>query len=284
MQTNVSVLLSCILAVAWANPPSAEKKRPGQTWAWLVLEALQWCVGWLHALNQVLPWCLLWYAANSLRELCSAVVTIHQAPAGNSRPQWMSTTSTETQRYALAMALMLWRAEKLESLLQRMKRSTKALKTSGFKLCFTKALASPKLWIWSPFWAISRRVALVAISTFGCIPFVRTAFPAVALDEFLNVVVAQAQDVVNRKVVTLPLVFSIGVAPLLDLIYFFPGALQVVLLGCDGYARYEVPTPMAYALIASTVAWTGHNCNLVHTTLCVDVPDALRQWWAAWRG
>mmetsp|Transcript_26625 Transcript_26625/g.48796 ORF Transcript_26625/g.48796 Transcript_26625/m.48796 type:complete len:285 (-) Transcript_26625:110-964(-) len=283
MYTNVSVLLSCILAAAWANPPPTEKKRQGPTWIWVVVEAFHWIIGWLHALNQVFPWLLLWYAASSLRELCGATVTFNQVVANSSRPLWMSTEATERQRYAVTMALMLWRAEKLESLLQRMKRSTKALKTHGLRTCVAKALSSPKLWIWSPFWAMFRRVALLAISTFGCVPFVRTAFPAVALDEFLSAVVAQVQDLVNKWIVTLPLVFSIGVAPLLDLIYFFPGAIQIILLGCNGYMRYDVPPAMATALVVSTVAWTGHNCNLVHTTLCIDVPDALRQWWAAWR-
>mmetsp|Transcript_52 Transcript_52/g.64 ORF Transcript_52/g.64 Transcript_52/m.64 type:complete len:285 (+) Transcript_52:170-1024(+) len=283
MNTDLSLILSCLLAVAWANPPRGSEPKLGHAWQNVALEALRWLSGWLHALNEVLPLILLWCASSSLSALLSAALTFEQVATPPPIPPWMSEDVSYWRRLAVAMALTLWRAEKLESLLQRLKRSTKAVKTLGLRVCLKKAVVNPKAWVWSPFWAVSRRVALVLISTCGCIPFLRTAFPAVALDEFLTAAVAQAQDFVNKRLVSLPLVFSIVIAPLIDLIYFIPGALQVVLLGFHGYATYEIAPVMMYMLIGSTIAWTGHNLNCIHTTLCLDVPDQFRQWWAAWR-
>merc|ERR1712125_250091 len=84
-----------------------------------------------------------------------------------------------------------------------------------------------------------RRAAVVAVTSFGCIPFLRTAFPAVVLDEFLNFTIAKVQQLIDQKVMTLPALMDMVVMPLAGLIHFIPAVIHIVILALCDYPTYE---------------------------------------------
>lgn len=225
-------------------------------------------------------------AASPLAALVAACSLGLTAPAaeGTSSDEWLGPGPLGLwRRWALLAAITLWRAEKLESLFQRMQRSVSAVRALGPLTSLQRALADPGTWLWPPFWGIVRRVALVAIASFGCVPFVLVALPSVVLDEGLWWALAWFQDLWCRKVCALPDAVVLLVLPLADLVHFIPVLVRVFLLAIFEYPGYEASAVSPLLLTVCALAWTAHNCHTVYTTLCVDLPDTARSLYAAAR-
>lgn len=69
------------------------------------------------------------------------------------------------QSLATEAALCIWRAEKVEVLLQRLQRSAKIVESDGIGSSLKKSFAEPFSWFWPGFWGSARRFALIAVST-----------------------------------------------------------------------------------------------------------------------
>jgi len=186
-------------------------------------------------------------------------------------------------RLFLVVSLTVWRAEKLESLLQRLQRSVKVAQKDGLGSCMQSFIKDPMGYGWPVFWAVTRRVSLVVVGTCGCTPFLQTAYPAVVLDELLWWVVANFQNFWDRQVpqYPLPIFANIIVMPIVDLLHFIPVLVKVIVLGATAYPWYEDGGTAPGLLVMSTIAWTGHNCHMLKTTALDDLPESCRAWWQA---
>lgn len=287
---NTSVVASAALGAAWTWVAANDHESAGSDWSaksvgkWLVWRAAKE----LHSYNQVLPAVLTVYAASRPSDAISAACSLGISDLFEETPpnrNWLGQDELSSRQYlALMLALTIWRAEKMESLLQRIQRSAGEIKKNSASHIFTSSCKDPGTWVWPPVWGIARRLALISIASFGCVPFVLTAFPSVVLDECLWWALAKVQDLWSRKVCSFPAVFDFILFPLLDLIHFVPVFTNVLLLGLVSYAEYSPPGIPAYLLIVCAFAWTAHNVHTIYTTLCVDLPDSARQLWAARNG
>jgi len=283
---DVSVLASAVLATAWIRGASrqsardAESSAPGTTS--LTPQEVAWAlIMGVRSLNQVLPVAFVMLAAASpvavILSACSFGLPDEKATG------WLGDDPDigALRRWAIMAALAVWRAEKLESLLQRIQRSAGVIAVTGFGQCLKSGLADPGIWFWPGFWGSVRRFALVAIASFGHAPFVRIALPAVVLDEFLWWALSKTQDLWTRKVCSLPTAVDLLVLPILDLLHFLPVVTKVFLLGIMEYPAYDSPGAYPLTLVVCALAWTAHNCHTLHSTVFVDLPEIARQLWAA---
>jgi hypothetical protein len=278
---DLSVLLSGLMAAAWFFAEDAEKEYGGATPAILqnpVLRFANLAKDW----RQVLPTLFLLAAASSflspLGTLCSlSQFDYSEAPEDGG---WLGIQELSAmRRSALLVSLALWRADKLEDLGRRMQRSVRVIQSDGFATALQQSISDPYGYLWPALWGSGRRVALVAIASFGCVPFIRTAFPAVVLDEFLNFAVAKVQRLIDQKVVSLPAAVDLVMVPLADLVHFIPVIVHISLLGICEYPSYERGGLLAFCAFA----WTMHNCHLVYSTLS-EVPVNLQIIWAGQGG
>lgn len=292
---DLSVLVSAALAVTWIFGQSRENTQDKEgasaipkTPADIAIR----CALWVHGVNQLLPAVLLAASAVSPLLLLRAAVTIdfgglfgeETSSAKLEAPDWLGHDAGFLKHLFLAASLAVWRAEKLESLLQRMQRSVNEVKRTGAASIMSGFVKDPIGYGWPVFWGITRRVALVVVGSCGCIPFLQTAFPAVVLDECLWWVVANAQNLWDRKVCSIPAAVNILVMPLVDLLHFIPVLMKVFFLGLTAYPYYDGASVAPGLLVACAFAWTAHNCHMLYTTLFLDLPDSARALWAARQG
>lgn len=288
VDTNLSILASAMLALAWTTGPvrgsaalAAEKEFPGPPvgripdWAWTFLMSM-------HKFKQVLPIVFACCAATSFSSMLCAGCSLGFAALEDGAPGWLGDVELSLiRRWALLAALAVWRAVKLEELLQRMQRSVGVVKVTGFAPAFHNAIHDPVGWIWSPVWGISRRLALVVLTSLGCGPFVSVALPAVALDEFLSWALAQLQHLMGKTGYDAPAVVTLIVFPIIDMAHFIPAISRVLLLGIFDYPEYNTTWNCQVLLVASALASTVHSCHAVYSTVCVEIPDMARQLYAS---
>lgn len=223
----------------------------------------------------MLPTLFLLAAASSIPAAFSSLCSFDYSEAPEDGG-WLGIEELSSgRRLALLVSLTLWRADKLEDLCRRMQRSVKVVQSDGLASALQQSVTDPYGYLWPALWGSGRRAALVAVASFGCVPFLRTAFPAVILDEFLNFAVAKVQRFIDQKVVSLPPALDLVVVPLADLVHFAPGMIHIVLLALCEYPAYE----RGGLLALCALTWTAHNCHLVYCTLN-DVPTNLQIVWA----
>mmetsp|Transcript_64091 Transcript_64091/g.177161 ORF Transcript_64091/g.177161 Transcript_64091/m.177161 type:complete len:174 (-) Transcript_64091:71-592(-) len=160
---------------------------------------------------------------------------------------------------------MIWLAEQLENMLQRMQRCMRSLRSGGGRT-LRLTLNDPMGWIWTPSWAIARRVALLIAPTLGVAPFLHTLFPAVVMDNFLGWVQTSVENLLSRKGLGLPMSVSTLVVPLLDTLHFLPVLTRVVVLALVEYPRLDAPVSRQAMLSVSSLVWTGHNVHTLYDT------------------
>jgi len=269
LDTNLSILFSAVLAVAWSKCSTGPAEE--------VPKAISKFVMAIRSANQVLPAILVFVAASSWSSVLTAALTFGLMDSGS----WLGSGDLCLwRRWALLTAVAIWRAEKFESLLQRMQRSVGVLQQTGFSEVLRKAGQDGTGWVWAPVWAIARRVALITVSSFGCTPFVSKVLPAVVMDEFLWWALAQFQGMLGKAGISTHAVFDTIVFPLLDVAHFLPVLIRVFLLGAIDYQTFRT-TPFCQAVLAmSAFCWTGHNCHSLYSTLFQDLPESARQLWA----
>jgi len=286
MLTDMSVVLSGALAVAWISGATRKPSEVGEPFngadaAWGV-------VMFLETYKQLLPTILVICAATNKVGLLSVALSLDVDGSGEppaiGTPVWLGGEDQgDLRRFCLALSLFVWRAEKLESLMQRMQRAAGHVKADGVGPLLSQMTHDPFAAIWPVTWGLTRRIALVAISSFGYIPFVQTVYPTVLLDEALWWTFAKVNDIWSRRVCCLPPVFDLVILPIVDLLHLLPVVVKVFLLGILAYPVYDAPAGSSLFLVFCAIAWTGHNCHVVYNTLFVDIPESTKQLWAAWR-
>jgi len=275
---NVSVLASALLAAAWVKgdalgaeggkAPDPRGCAPLPPWAWQLLMRLS-------DFKQVLPGVLTAFGAASVLGLLSTAVTlgIPWAEEASDEDSWLGAGASELgleRRWALLLALAFWRAEKMESLLQRTQRACMHAKVVGLGPGIRNGLADPIGWLWPAFWGISRRLALVVVSSFGCSSFLLVVFPAVVFDEFSWWAVAEAQNWWLRRGNTLSPVVDIS-CQVLDQLHFVPVITRVFFL-----AVWEYPEVDALLTVCALM-WTGHNCHTIYNAFVNELPASARK-------
>lgn len=231
----------------------------------------------LSDIKQVVPAIGAFLAADSTVALLSTALTLG-VPSGQDEPQqhdsWLGDDAEDLafgRRWALLLALAFWRAEQMQSLLERTKRACANTKSVGFGRAIGNALANPIGWSWPGFWGIARRVALVAVSSCGCSAFMLTVFPAVALDGFLWWVLAEAQNKYSKRGgKAVPPAVDM-VCQIIDRLHFVPVITRVFFLGIAEYSQVSWP------LTVCALAWTGHNCHAWHNAVCNELPETFRK-------
>eukprot|EP00928_Gymnodinium_smaydae_P086789 TRINITY_DN71216_c0_g1_i1.p1 TRINITY_DN71216_c0_g1~~TRINITY_DN71216_c0_g1_i1.p1 ORF type:complete len:329 (-),score=58.16 TRINITY_DN71216_c0_g1_i1:8-916(-) len=288
---DLSLLASAGLAAAWVLRERQQQQRgsaasatdAGASFATAFAASPGWALVMLvKDLNQVLPTVFLVLAAASYYELFASVTSLGLWEAAEDGGGWLGSEDISWGRHvALVSSLTVWRAEKLESLIQRMQRSAGAIRADGAGGALMQGFKDPFGYLWPALWGSGRRAAQIPISTFGSVLFVQTAFPAVAFDEFLWWATAKLQGLFDRHVRALPAVVDIIVLPLVDLLHLVPVIVKVFLLGILEYPGRGDSMGHSVLLSVCALAWTAHNCHIFYTTGFVDVPESARQLWAA---
>eukprot|EP00933_Yihiella_yeosuensis_P046165 TRINITY_DN41650_c0_g1_i1.p1 TRINITY_DN41650_c0_g1~~TRINITY_DN41650_c0_g1_i1.p1 ORF type:complete len:294 (+),score=52.23 TRINITY_DN41650_c0_g1_i1:64-945(+) len=281
---DLSFLASALMAVAWIRGISREAAGGGESQK--KLDQIGWMlIMGIRSYYQALPFIFVMLAASSplavIYSACSFALPLDDEEG------WLGSDPDIGfwRRLCLLAALAIWRAEKLESLLQRLQRSAGIIQAKGFGPCVKSAIADPYGWIWPPFWGIFRRFALIVISTTGYAPFVRAVLPATVFDEFLWYAMSQTQDLCARKLKTsTPVVVDVLVLPILDLLHFLPVLSKVALIAVLEYPLYDAPGSYPLVLACCALAWTAHNCHQLYTTVWHDLPESARQMWEARSG
>eukprot|EP00434_Breviolum_minutum_P004168 symbB.v1.2.003674.t2/scaffold175.1/size369221/30 len=254
-QVTFSLLSSAFLALAWQRGQAPVKD--GETKEFQLERLLLAPMMAIRHSNQVLPTLLVFYAASSF-----SAVLLSGFSLGLCLEQggWLGLEDVKWDRaLAIHLAVCIWRADKMETLFQRMQRSVKIIQSSGVGVSLKNSLAEPWSWFWPGFWGSARRFALIAVSYLGYGSFVRSALPAVVFDECLWWLLSKTQDLFSRKA---------GVCVPHDLRL---GALTVFLLAFFAYPDHD---QYPILLVTSALAWTGHNCQLLSYFQGVKLPDA----------
>mmetsp|Transcript_116443 Transcript_116443/g.324498 ORF Transcript_116443/g.324498 Transcript_116443/m.324498 type:complete len:285 (-) Transcript_116443:45-899(-) len=275
---DTSLVMSAALAAAWTwdkTHSRGQEERRVDSLATAAKQVAWGSVRGVRSLNQVLPAALAAFAAGSFGSVLSSAFSLGLAELSMEGAQWLGHGELSLwRRWSLVAAVAVWRAEKLESLLQRLQRSSDVIRAAGFSQAVSLAASDPYAWVWPAFWGVARRLALVAVSSFGSVPFMLVAFPAVVLDECLWWLLATVQDLWSRKVFALPAAVDVVILPLVDLLHFVPVLVRVLLLGIWHYPGYG---ETSWLLVVSALAWTAHNCHTFYTTVFLDVPEQARQ-------
>lgn len=277
-EVDLSLVASAGLAVLWSSSPAEEDKESdkesGNYWG-VALKGAVLLANYLKPVKEVLAMVLLSTAAVTWGAAVyeSFGLGLGSFGAHDYSDAWLHTCPRS--RCAVLIAVGVWRADKIQSLLERLQRSFGVTKEVGGS-AVRMAAGDPGGWIWTPFWAIFRRVALVTVSSMGYDAFIFTAFPAVALDEFCWWVTAKAVDTWKRKICDLPLWFELVVLPVVDLVHFLPTLFRILLLAIAEYPN-DAAVPHQAILVVSALAWSGHNFHKLYTTACVDLPSHIEQ-------
>lgn len=278
-EMHVSVLASAALAAAWVQGSAAgaeEGKGPPNSslprWVWRVVMALS---DWKQVLSPVLAL----MAAASVKGALWSAFTLGLSP---DEDPWLAGEELGAlRRWALLLALGIWRADKFETLLQRMQRSATVCSSVGAGAAIKSGFVDPAGWVWPAVWGIGRRLALVAISSFGCTPFLRTVFPATIMDEFLWWALAGFQNRLSKRGVEFPKVVDVILIPLLDTLHLLPVLTRVALLALYEYPQLDALGSRQAALCVSALAWSGHNAHTMYSVLFADLPETASQLWTA---
>eukprot|EP00439_Symbiodinium_sp_Y106_P074588 s675_g14.t1 len=273
-RVDVSLCFSFVLALLWQQGRAVEETLSSRP----VLEQVLFSTcnkydgvlsfrGWT---NQVLPSVLVVQAARSVAVVMYAGFTLGLHAEGGG---WLGDSPGSGACVAVHCAVLIWRAEKVETLLQRMQRSANVVKDTGLGGCIKNGFAEPWDWLWPGLWGSFRRFALVGYGS-----FVRAALPAVVFDECLWWIVIKCQDAFARKVCALPMTLDLVILPFIDFLHMVPVITKVLLLGV---LEYPQNTEYPALLILCAMAWTGHNCHMAYTQLFVDLPEQARQLWAS---
>eukprot|EP00932_Pfiesteria_piscicida_P012860 SRR837773.24306.p2 GENE.SRR837773.24306~~SRR837773.24306.p2 ORF type:complete len:150 (-),score=29.16 SRR837773.24306:78-527(-) len=132
------------------------------------------------------------------------------------------------RRWLLLLGLAFWRAEKMQSLLERLKRVRGSAKSVGLGRAIGNVLTDPMGWSWPGFWGVARRLSLIVVSSCGCSEFMLYVFPAVAMDEFLWWAMAEAQNwQISRRGAPLPIAVDM-ICQILDQLHFVPVITRVL--------------------------------------------------------
>lgn len=269
---TISVLLSGVLAVAWVvgdgMPPESLVVVPGWN---LAMKAKD--------MNQVLPTVFALAAAASWPAAIGTAFTIGLVEESDDGGWLGHEEFTTFRRVFLLLSLTVWRAEKLGNLLERMQRSVGEVKRVGIASGLSQSVSDPFGYLWPALWGSSRRIAPVCISSFGSAPFLRTAFPAVIVDEFLWFALSKIQGTVDRHVIGVPMFLDVVVLPIVDLLHLVPVIVQVLFLGLFEYPECEIGGRPIFLTVCA-FAWTAQNLHIAYTTALVDVPESARQLWA----
>lgn len=276
-QVTCSLLVSALLALAWQRGQTTSPQGEAKDFQLerLLLAPL---MAIRHS-NQVFPTLLVLYSASSISAALYAAFTLglHLDDGG-----WLGSDAVSSQRaFAVHAAVCIWRADKVEILFQRLQRSVKIVKSSGIGVSLKSSFAEPFSWFWPGFWGSARRFALIAVSYVGYGAFVRSALPAVVLDECLWWLLSKTQDLFTRKVCALPMILDLVLLPFLDYLHMVPAIFKVALLAFMVYPDHE-QSPVLLVLCA--LAWTGHNCHVTKSTLLEDLPEQLSQLWQSRNG
>lgn len=268
------MVASAGLAVLWSRSPLEDDKESGNYWD-VALKAAVFLGGYLKASKEVLTMVLISMAAVTWG---AAVyegfgLGLGSFDSHDYSDVWLHPYAGS--RCAAQIAVGLWRADKIESLLVRLQRSFSEANQVGGN-AVRMAVGDPGGWIWTPFWAIIRRVALVTVSSIGYDAFIFTAFPAVALDEFCWWMTAKSVDTWKRNISDLPLWFELVVLPVVDLAHFLPTLFRIIMLAIVEYPNDAALSHQAM-LVVSALAWSGHNFHKLYTTACVDLPCQIEQ-------
>eukprot|EP00927_Polykrikos_kofoidii_P046828 TRINITY_DN40956_c0_g1_i1.p1 TRINITY_DN40956_c0_g1~~TRINITY_DN40956_c0_g1_i1.p1 ORF type:complete len:294 (-),score=39.72 TRINITY_DN40956_c0_g1_i1:77-958(-) len=283
--TDLSLVVSVWVAFGWVvgasrvgggedAPVSRSMREKLMQTPWSVIMLLK-------DLNQALPTLFMLLAATSITKLlqvaCSLGLQGVDAEGG-----WLGTEELSTGRWtALQIALVIWRAEKLESLLLRMERSANVVKQDGLGNAIVSSFKDPYGYLWPPIWGIGRRAAQIYVSSAATLPFLHLAFPIVAADESLWWLLDRLRGFVDRKIYRLPMVVDIVILPVVDLLHFVPVIVTVFILAIQHLPEYQ-SSGTTYPLVLSScaLAWTVHNCHLFYTSALVDVPQSARDLWS----
>lgn len=241
---------------------------------------------------QLVPGLLVLYAASSPRAVLDAALSfdIYEGykPTGEA-PPWMGPSPDRKQILALAAALAVWRAEKLDSLLKRMQKTVVKVRGQGTGQFVVLCVRDPWGFAKPEVWSVVRRGALAALATIGCVPFVRVAFPACVLDEGLKYVTMTALDVWERRVaryltfLSVPMPVSILLLPVMEVLHCGLMAVKMLLLGILTYPLYERPGANPGLLVACTVFASIHNYQCLDG-LIRQIPESAEQIWQVLRG
>lgn len=286
LQMHVSFILSAALGLAWSRRPDGISKQVAdQVSAQIpsLVKALARTAAVLKSGDTYLPAALALAAASDPKLFFYSAWPLGFILAGQRPPtlDWFGEGGS-WRHWALIASLSLWRAEKIENLVQRVQRSaTYVRECGGVGHVWGSVCRDPYGWLWPPFWGIVRRFALVAVSSFGCEPFARVAFPAVVVDELLQTALAKGEEVWTSRVRAPPAVVSNLVLPVLSVGHFVPVIWQVGLLAFVEYPVYNHPSGDASCLPAvlalAAFCWTLHNLHTTYVTVFRDVPDSARQ-------
>lgn len=289
------VLVSVGLTIVWTRAPTNADGK-----AVTVIHVITRFSGWIHSINTILPAILLVFAASSPLKLMQAAVNLNvdrtwsiwimgEEPrgglnVGDRSPDWLGKHDSFFRCLFLQLSLCVWRAEKLESLLQRMQRSAGVAKREG-TTCIKSLFDDPKAYAFDPVWGCTRRLALIAISSFGFVPFVYTTYPTVLFDESLSWVTMKLNDLCERflqkRGSSVPIWVSFVLMPVLDQLHFIPVIIQIFFLAVSDYPYYTSPGVHSTLLFLCAVAWTVHNINLFYHAVFMDLPENVGQWWEA---
>eukprot|EP00435_Cladocopium_sp_Y103_P011347 s435_g2.t4 len=258
-QVTCSLLVSALLALAWQRGQQTSPKE-GEAKDFQLERLLLAPLMAIRHSNQVVPTLLVLYSASSISAALYASFTLglHLDDGG-----WLGSDAVSSQRAF---------ADKVEILFQRLQRSVKIVKSSGIGVSLKSSFAEPFSWFWPGFWGSARRFALIAVSYVGYGAFVRSALPAVVLDECLWWLLSKTQDLFTRKVCALPMILDLVLLPFLDYLHMVPAIFKVALLAFMVYPDHE-QSPVLLVLCA--LAWTGHNCHVTKSTLLEDLPEQL---------
>mmetsp|Transcript_31186 Transcript_31186/g.58531 ORF Transcript_31186/g.58531 Transcript_31186/m.58531 type:complete len:281 (+) Transcript_31186:84-926(+) len=271
---DVSLCLSVALALLWQRGVELEAADAVSSRSALEQILLWRPIMALRSSNQVLPSILVVLAARSMSSVAYSGFTLglHRDEEG-----WLGELPTFWERLAVQCAVLIWRTEKVETLMQRMMRSASVVKANGFGACVKNGFADPGEWMWPGFWGSFRRFALIAVSSVGYGSFVRATLPAVVFDECLWWVVSKGQDAFARKVCTLPMTLDVVILPALDILHMLPVIAKVFLVAITEYPLHaEYPV----LLVVCAMAWTGHNCHLAWRNL-TEIPEQMMQLWGS---
>jgi hypothetical protein len=284
---DVSVLAACCLAAVvlfWQNRrPSQPSNDAEGASASSVLEyfGVSFC-----SVSQVLPTVLLCMAAVSPWHVLYAVtenilnvgdlfaeltkfLDVDQAQnvqlgafeSLSEAPEWTDRTVDANQHLWIVVSLTLWQADKVHELLQRLIRYRGDIPAN--------IASNPVGYSTSVAWGISRRVVVLVISTCGCVPFLKHAYPAIVLDDVCDWAWTKVEDSWNRKlgnICPIPMMVSLVLVPAFRFLRLLLLFVQLLLLGITAYPYYTSSFEASAVLVVSALAWT----YFLWTKICDD--------------
>lgn len=306
---DASLALSAALAIVWtwwgegfgaeAKEDSGDGSEQVAWWGSGVLGRLVmyaagqiWGIVTALCAPQLVPGLLLLYAGSSPRAVLGAALSFDISdgykPTGEA-PGWMGPDPDRAQRIALAGALAVWRAEKLDSFMKRIQRTAQDVRRQGAADFLSCCVRDPWGFARPEVWGLVRRAALAALGTIGSVPFLRMAFPACVLDECLKYVLTTAVDVWERRVarhfssLSVPMFVNLLLLPIIDMLHCGLMSIKMLLLGVLTYPLYDAPGVNSGFLVTCTILASIHNYGCLDSVIR-PLPEFAELMWQAMRG